>query len=126
MTGPRISAEVTATPASGIRALANAAWQHPNAVHLEFGEPDFDTPEHVVAAADAAARNGQTRYGPSAGLPAMREAVTAKLARDNGLPDVAASRVVVTAGGVGALAAAYRALLEPGDEILVPDPGWTN
>jgi aspartate/methionine/tyrosine aminotransferase len=126
VTGPRISAEVTATPASGIRALANAAWQHPNAVHLEFGEPDFDTPEHVVAAADAAARNGLTRYGPSAGLPAMREAAAAKLARDNGLPDVDASQVVVTAGGVGALAAAYRALLEPGDEILVPDPGWTN
>ena len=122
----RISGEVRATPASGIRALANAAWQHPGAVHLEFGEPDFATPEHVVAAAGAAARDGQTRYGPSAGLPAFREAVVAKLARDNALPGVPVDCVVTTAGGVGAITAAYRALLEPGDEILVPDPGWTN
>jgi aspartate/methionine/tyrosine aminotransferase len=122
----RISTAVRATPASGIRALANAAWQHPGAVHLEFGEPDFGTPEHVVAAAGAAARDGQTRYGPSVGLPAFRAAVVAKLARDNAMPDVPVDRVVTTAGGVGAITAAYRALLEPGEEILVPDPGWTN
>ncbi len=126
MTGPRISAEVRATPASGIRALANAAWAHPGAVHLEFGEPDFATPVHIVEAADAAARAGHTRYGPSAGLPALRDAVVEKLSRDNGLVGAPPANVVVTAGGVGALTAAYRVLLEPGDELLVPDPGWTN
>jgi aspartate aminotransferase len=121
-----ISPEVKNTPASGIRAVANAAWARPDAVHLEFGEPDFDTPAHVVEAADRAARNGQTRYGPSVGLPALREAVTAKLARDNAFPGATPEQVVVTAGGVGALFAAYRTLLSAGDEILVPDPGWPN
>jgi aspartate/methionine/tyrosine aminotransferase len=121
-----ISPEVKNTPASGIRAVANAAWARPDAVHLEFGEPDFDTPAHVVEAADRAARNGQTRYGPSAGLPALREAVTVKLARDNAFPGATPEQVVVTAGGVGALFAAYRTLLSAGDEILVPDPGWPN
>jgi aspartate aminotransferase len=121
-----ISPEVRNAPASGIRAVANAAWARPDAVHLEFGEPDFDTPAHVVEAADRAARNGRTRYGPSAGLPALREAVTAKLARDNAFPGATGEQVVVTAGGVGALVAAYRTLLSAGDEILVPNPGWPN
>jgi aspartate aminotransferase len=123
--GP-VSAEVAATPASGIRAIANAAWAIPDANHLELGEPDFPTPPHIVAAADAAARAGQTRYGPSVGLPALREAIVAKLARDNGVPDARPDHVVVTAGGVGGLFAAYRSVLSAGDEILIPDPGWTN
>jgi aspartate aminotransferase len=121
-----IAPEVANTPASGIRAVANAAWARPDANHLEFGEPDFDTPAHVVEAADRAARDGQTRYGPSVGLPALREAITRKLARDNGLPAVQPNQVVVTAGGVGGLFAAYRTLLSAGDEILVPNPGWPN
>ncbi|MEV0272426.1 pyridoxal phosphate-dependent aminotransferase [Hamadaea sp. NPDC050747] len=121
----RISAEVAATPASGIRALANAAWAHPGAVHLELGEPDFPTPGHIVEALSRAARDGHTRYGPSVGLPALRAAAAEKLKRDNAI-DVPADQLVVTAGGVGGLTAAYRALLSAGDEILVPDPGWTN
>ncbi len=121
-----VAVEVAGTPASGIRALANAAWALPDAIHLELGEPDFPTPPHIVDAAGAAAQAGHTRYGPSAGLPALREAAVAKLARDNGLPDVRPEQVVVTAGGVGGLFAAYRAVLSAGDEILIPDPGWTN
>ncbi|MEV4348622.1 aminotransferase class I/II-fold pyridoxal phosphate-dependent enzyme [Actinoplanes sp. NPDC049596] len=121
-----IAPEVSGTAASGIRAVANAAWARPDANHLELGEPDFDTPAHIVEAADRAARDGHTRYGPSVGLPALREAVTAKLARDNALDGVRPEQVVVTAGGVGALFAAYRSLLSAGDEILVPDPGWPN
>ncbi|MEU7874446.1 aminotransferase class I/II-fold pyridoxal phosphate-dependent enzyme [Dactylosporangium sp. NPDC049140] len=121
-----IAAEVAGTAASGIRAIANAAWAVPGAIHLEFGEPDFATPAHIVEAAHAAARTGHTRYGPSTGLPALREAIAAKLARDNGLGNTAPDRIVVGAGGVGALFAAYRTLLGTGDEILVPDPGWTN
>jgi aspartate/methionine/tyrosine aminotransferase len=120
-----ISAEVAGTPASGIRALANAAWTVPGSVHLELGEPDFATPGHIVEALAAAARDGHTRYGPSVGLPSFREAAAEKLGRDNAYR-TSAEHVVVTAGGVGALTAAYRVLLSAGDEILVPDPGWTN
>lgn len=115
-----------AIPGSGIRAVAAAAWARPGTIHLELGEPSYDTPAHIVAAADAAARAGRTHYGPTAGLPEFREAVAAKLVRDNGWDDANPTTVVTTAGGVGALFAAYSALLDPGDEILVPDPGWPN
>lgn len=123
---PVLGNQAAAIPPSGIRALANAAWATPDALHLEFGEPDFDTPAHIVEAAGRAARQGRTRYSPSAGLPALREAVTEKLARDNGLDGVAADQVLITPGGVGGLACAYRAVLDAGDEILVPGPGWPN
>ena len=115
-------------PASGIRAIAAAAWARPGTVRLELGEPRHDTAEHIVAAADRAARDGRTHYGPTAGLPEFRAAVAEKLARDNGWPAEIATpeRVVAAAGGVGALFAAYSAVLDPGDEILVPDPGWPN
>jgi aspartate aminotransferase len=115
-----------AIPASGIRAVAAAAWARPGTLHLELGEPSYDTPAHIVAAADAAARSGRTHYGPTAGLPEFRDAVATKLVRDNGWPDADPATVVATAGGVGALFAAYSALLDPGDEVLVPDPGWPN
>ena len=125
MTAGTISATVAAMPGSGIRAIATLAWADPGAVHLEFGEPDFATPDHVVAAAAAAAAAGATRYAPTAGLPELRAAICTKLRRDNGI-DADIGQVMVTAGGVGALAAAYRAILDPGSEILVPDPGWPN
>lgn len=123
-----IGGRVGAIAGSGIRAVAAAAWARPGTVHLEFGEPADDTPPHVVEAAAAAARNGRTRYGPTAGLSEFREAVAGKLVRDNGWmsTDARPELVVTTAGGVGALHAAYCALLDAGDEILVPDPGWPN
>ncbi|HET7326370.1 MAG TPA: aminotransferase class I/II-fold pyridoxal phosphate-dependent enzyme [Nocardioidaceae bacterium] len=123
-----LSDRSAAIPASGIRAIAAAAWARPGTVRLELGEPRHDTAEHIVAAADRAARDGRTHYGPTAGLPEFRAAVAEKLVRDNGWPAEAAvpDRVVTAAGGVGALFAAYAAVLDSGDEILVPDPGWPN
>ena len=94
-------------------------------IHLEVGEPDFDTPDPVIEGAFAAARAGWTRYTPNAGFLSLRQAIVEKLARENGLtagPD----QVVVTAGAVGALATATLAVVDPGDEVLVPDPGWPN
>lgn len=124
----RIASRPAAIPASGIRSIATAAWARPDALHLELGEPADPTAPHIIAAADRAARDGRTHYGPTAGLPEFREAVAAKLIRDNGWSDDAAdpAHVVATAGGVGAVFAAYSALLDPGDEILLPDPGWPN
>ena len=78
-----------------------------------------------MAAAGAAATAGATRYAPTAGLPELKSAICTKLRRDNGI-DADPGQVMVTAGGVGALAAAYRAVLDQGSEILVPDPGWPN
>jgi aspartate/methionine/tyrosine aminotransferase len=127
-TAPRVAARAAAIPGSGIRAVAAAAWARPGTLHLELGEPAEDTPAHIVAAADRAARAGRTHYGPTAGLPEFREAVAEKLVRDNGwsAQDADPAGVVAAAGGVGALFAAYGAVLDEGDDILVPDPGWPN
>jgi aspartate aminotransferase len=126
VSAPPLGTQAARIAPSGIRAVANAAWTLPDAIHLEFGEPAEDTPAAIVAAADRAARAGRTRYAPSAGLPALREAICTKLARDNGLDAVGVDQVLVSAGGVGGLYAAYRSVLDAGDEILVPDPGWPN
>ena len=112
-------------PASGIRAIANAAMARSGVVRLEIGEPDFDTPAHIVEAAHRAARDGFTRYTESKGLLSLREAISAKLARVNSIacpPD----RVIVTHGALSGLCSTAFALLAPGDEMLVPDPGWPN
>ena len=126
MTAPALGQQIGHIVPSGIRAIANAAWAIPDAIHLEFGEPDWPTPTNIVEAADRAARNGRTRYAPSAGLPQLRDAVCAKVARDNGRDGITPEQVMVSGGGVGGLHCAYRAVLDPGDEILVPDPGWPN
>ena len=122
MTGSRAAAAIAA---SGIRAVADLAWRTPGTIQLQLGEPSAPTPAHVVEALSAAMRDGQTRYGPTAGLPAFREAAAAKLARVNGVT-ASPDDVTVCAGGVEGLGATYRALLDAGDEVLVPEPGWPN
>jgi aspartate/methionine/tyrosine aminotransferase len=90
------------------------------------GEPDFPTPDYIVAAAEAACADPTWhRYTPAAGLPALREAIAAKTARDSGLA-VAAGQVLVTNGGKQALYNAFATLLDPGDEVLLPAPYWTT
>ena len=101
------------------------AWMDPEAIHLEVGEPDFPTPEHVIEAAHEAARAGHTRYAPNAGLPELREALADKVVRRNGY-EARPDQVVVTQGGIQALYLVLHALLEPGDEVLLPDPAWPN
>lgn len=112
-------------PQQGVRAIMEAAWQVPDAIHLEVGEPDFATPDHAIEAAARAARDGWTKYTSGAGVPRLRAAVAAKLQRVNGL-DVEPGQVVVTAGCVTAVATALLALCDPGDEVLIPDPAWPN
>jgi aspartate/methionine/tyrosine aminotransferase len=92
-------------------------------VHLEIGEPDFDTPAAIRAAAVRAIEEGFTHYGPSAGLPEVREAIAAWVAKDRGLP-VAPDQVVVTPGGKPVLTFAVLACVNPGDEVIVPNPGF--
>jgi len=90
------------------------------------GEPDFSTPAYIIEAAVAACRDPKNhRYGPVAGLPELREAVAAKTARDSGYA-VIAGQVLITNGGKHAIYNAFAALLDPGDEVLVPAPYWTT
>ena len=92
---------------------------------LSAGEPDFDTPDFIRAAAIKALNGGQTRYGPAAGEPALREAIAAKLSQENHVATTAA-QVLVTNGGKQALYNLFQVLLGPGDEVLLPAPYWLS
>ena len=92
-------------------------------VHLEIGEPDFPTPPHIVAAAEAAIEDGYTHYNPAGGIPEGREAVAAHYARRLG-NDVTAGEVILTPGSKNILLFAMLALIEEGDEVILPDPGY--
>jgi len=92
-------------------------------IHLEIGEPDFDTPRHIVDAAIQALRDGYTHYTPSAGLPALREAIAEYVSRTRHIP-VHPSQVVVTPGGKPIMFFAILALCEEGDEVIYPNPGF--
>lgn len=96
-----------------------------NVISMAAGEPDFDTPEHVKAAAIEAIRAGKTKYTAVGGIPELREAIAAKLARENGLT-YAPEQIIVSTGGKQALFNAFLAFLNPGDEVLIPAPYWVS
>ena len=89
------------------------------------GEPDFDTPEHIKAAAIAALEGGFTKYTPSSGLPELRQAIADKFAADNGL-EYRPSQVIVSNGAKHSCYNAILATCEPGDEVIIPSPYWVS
>ncbi|MDI3538657.1 MAG: aspartate aminotransferase [Bacillota bacterium] len=89
------------------------------------GEPDFDTPEHIAEAGITAIREGFTRYTPAAGIPELKEAICAKLKRENGL-DYEPADVVVANGAKHAIYNALQALIDEGDEVIIPAPYWVS
>jgi aspartate aminotransferase len=94
-----------------------------NIIHLEIGEPDMDTPANVVEAGVNALREGFTHYGPSAGLPDLREAIAKDVAKSRGIP-VSAEEVVVVPGGKPIIFFTITALVDEGDEVIYPNPGF--
>jgi aspartate aminotransferase len=92
-------------------------------IHLEIGEPDFDTPGNVVAAGIKALQQGWTHYGPSAGLPALQQAIAEEVGRTRGVP-VSSQEVVVVPGGKPIIFFSILALAEAGDEVIYPNPGF--
>ncbi len=94
-------------------------------IHMEVGEPDFPTPAPVVEAANRFLAGGEVRYTPALGLPQLREAI-ARFYRDRFGADVAPERIVITAGASGALMLALAVTTDPGDEWLLPDPGYPS
>ena len=116
---------VTSMPRSGIREIMDLAWQTPDCLHLEVGEPDFGTPEHIREGGIRAIQEGKTRYTPNAGIAELRDALADKIRRVNGY-DVDAQQIIVASGAVEAIYASLVTMLSPGDEILLPDPGWPN
>ncbi|HEY3445931.1 MAG TPA: pyridoxal phosphate-dependent aminotransferase [Myxococcales bacterium] len=93
---------------------------------LESGDPSFPIPSHVKAAMERALEAGHTHYTAGAGIKPLREALLRKLVEENRIPVHGAERVFVTNGAMHALYVTFRALLEPGDEVIVPSPTWTE
>ncbi|WP_028926966.1 pyridoxal phosphate-dependent aminotransferase [Pseudonocardia acaciae] len=126
----RVSARIggiaeSATLAVDSKAKALKAAGRP-VIGFGAGEPDFPTPAHIVAAAQAACADPRNhRYTPAAGLPELKEAIVAKTARDSGY-QIAANQVIVTNGGKQAVYQTFATLLDPGDEVLLPAPYWTT
>ncbi len=92
-------------------------------IHLEIGEPDFDTPANVIEAAVDALHKGWTHYGPSAGLPELRQTIADYVSRTRGVK-VAAEEVVVVPGGKPIIFFTILALIDEGDEVIYPNPGF--
>src|SRR5438270_13102638 len=126
--GARVSDRIaaiaeSATLAVDAKAKALKAAGRP-VIGFGAGEPDFPTPDYIVEAAIAAARDPKNhRYTPTQGLPELREALAAKTKRDSGY-EVKASQILVTNGGKQAVYEAFATLCDPGDEVLVPTPYW--
>ena len=126
---PRLSEQVQRLRPSSTIAVTTRALEMKHAgidvLSMAAGEPDFDTPPHVVAAAKAAIDAGKTRYTQVQGIPELREAIAAKLLRENGL-HYTSDQVTVGNGGKQSLFNAFFALLDPGDEVLIPAPYWVS
>ena len=105
-----------------VKARALEAKGH-HVIHLEIGEPDFPSPPHVVASAKRALDEGWTHYGPPQGLPELRDAIAAYVSRTRAI-EVSGRHVCVVPGGKPIMFFAMLALLEPGDEVIYPDPGF--
>lgn len=101
------------------------ALKTPDCIHLEIGQPNFHTPDHIREAGIQAIRDGFTGYTPARGIPDLREAICEKLARQNGI-SASSENITVCPGSVTALCSSVMALVEPGDEVLTPDPGFPN
>ncbi len=110
---------------SGIREIANEAIRRPGTIRLDVGQPDFPTPQHVKDAGKRAIDENKTFYTHTQGLLSLREKLVDKLARVNGIKTTPEA-IACGPGGVGAIAAMFAAVLEQGDEVLLPDPGWPN
>ncbi|MBU1662465.1 MAG: pyridoxal phosphate-dependent aminotransferase, partial [Chloroflexi bacterium] len=95
-------------------------------ISLHVGDPDFGTPPAVLDVAFRAMRNGLTHYGPSRGIPDLRSAVASKLRRDNNVFYDPETEILITHGGIHAYYLAMQSVLNPGDEVLVPDPTWAT
>ena len=108
---------------SGIRKLFDLAQNRKDIISFGIGEPDFTTPDHVRDAAKRAIEEGYTHYTPNAGYADLREALAQKLANFNHI-EAKPEELVVTSGGTQALFSSFYTLLNPGDELIIPDPGF--
>jgi len=117
-----VSQRLKSVRGSAIRKLIELASKSKDAIHLEQGEPSFTTPDHIVEASIKAMKEGFTHYGPTPGLPELREAIAEKLTKENRIQVNGPEEVLIVSGTQEAMFLAALAFLEPGDESLILDP----
>ncbi|MCC3269804.1 aminotransferase class I/II-fold pyridoxal phosphate-dependent enzyme [Arthrobacter gengyunqii] len=120
---PELSPHVRNAPANQIREITQAAWARPHSIVLSIGEPGFPTPPHILEAAAATLSRDETGYTPNAGIMPLRAAFAERAGLHSGV-EVAPGRAFVTAGAQQGLHLAMSMLLDVGDEILIPNPGY--
>jgi aspartate aminotransferase/aminotransferase len=113
------------TPRSGIRVLMELSQDRPGVSHLEVGQPGYPTPRHVIEAAYQAALDGFTGYTPNAGYPSLRLKLAAQVQDLTGV-NTSMENIMVSTGCMQAINASLTALVESGDEVLIPNPGYPN
>lgn len=117
--------EISQLPRSGIRELMGMALTIPDSIRLEMGEPHFPTPAFVAERLQGFLLRGEIRYTPTVGIPSLREKIAAKLFEEKGW-QVPVDQIIVLPGSLFGTVTVFRTILSPGDEVLVPDPGFTN
>jgi aminotransferase len=125
---PNIPEEVRAVASDGTKlryAMMELSKKFPDVIALGRGDPDLDTPPHIIEAAKQAMRDQRTGVTPAAGLPELRDAIAYNLKTRNGLP-VERDNIIVTTGGQEGIFLIMQALIDPGDEVIVPDPRYTS
>jgi aspartate/methionine/tyrosine aminotransferase len=120
-----MATRAVAMPPFEIRDIMELAWQTPGCIHLEVGQPNFSTPEYINQAGIEAIKGGFTGYTSARGIPELQEAICYKLLKRNGIK-ATGDNITVCPGAVTALDSTVMALVEQGDEVLIPDPAWHN
>ncbi len=120
-----LSKVIQSYPASGIRKMFELADKYENVISLTVGEPAFDTPENIKNAAKMSLDRNNTHYVSNAGIPALRKAIAEKYSKMVG-DDYSQDNVMIAIGGMEAIFLALLATVNPGDEVLIPDPGYPN
>src|ERR1017187_7453825 len=113
-----------AVPFSGIMRIRDMMYTVDRPFRLDQGDVSFDAPDSVKAAMTRAVAENRSHYVQTTGIPRLLELVTAKMRRKNGIPIGGTDEVMVTTGGINGAFGICQGLLEPGDEVLVPDPAW--
>jgi aminotransferase len=126
----KVADRMNSIPFSGIRKVFEEVIRREKMgekiIHLEIGRPDFDTPRHIKEAAKKALDEGKVHYSSNYGIPELREAIAGKLKEDNGLSYDPNREIIVTVGANEAVLITMMGLLNPGDEVLIPDPCWLH
>jgi aminotransferase len=122
----KLSKRARKIPKSGIRKMFDLAQKYTDVVNLSIGEPDFDTPPHVVEAAFKAMKEGYTHYTVNAGFFEFRKAASEKLRKENRIDADPETEIMATAGAMGGLSLTFLTIIDPGDEVLIPNPGFPN